>query len=174
MYVQGESLKTYAASLVDGLSTPRSPVEWMALNNLVKISCVVLCILLNACANHPLDCAIDFVPHDDCLPGTAGYESAQKRTDLAATNLQLQHDQDDKTCQSYGLKFGTNEYAQCREQLLTLRVQQSIAAQGNAAAANRAALGYLSTTQAKPTQPYVMPTNPTINCYTSGPNTTCH
>lgn len=175
MYVQGESPKTCAASLVEGLSTPRSPVELMAMKILAKISCTAACILLSACANHPLDCSLDFVPHDDCLPGTAGYESAQKRADLAATHLQLQKEQDDGTCQSYGLKFGTNEYAQCREKLLTLRVQQSIANQGNAAADRQAAIGYLAThqVQQRPIQPYVMPTTPTINCTTFGNTTNC-
>lgn len=32
-------------------------------------------VLLEGCDHHPLDCAINFVPHDDCLPGTAGYRA---------------------------------------------------------------------------------------------------
>jgi hypothetical protein len=44
--------------------------------------------------------------HEDCLPGTAGYDNPDKFAD-----------QDDKACQSYGLKAGTSEYADCRVKL---------------------------------------------------------
>jgi hypothetical protein len=37
--------------------------------------------------------------HDDCLPGTAGYRMP-----------------DDEACGSYGLTFGTPEFAQCMMQ----------------------------------------------------------
>ncbi len=57
---------------------------------------------LSGCANHPVDCAIGF-SHADCLPGTAGYVDP-KKFDVA----------DDERCRSFGLNFGTAEYAQCR------------------------------------------------------------
>jgi hypothetical protein len=66
---------------------------------------LILCSSLAGCANHPIDCAVGFV-HADCLPGTAGYADPDK---FAAT--------DDKACQSYGLKTGTQEYADCRIKL---------------------------------------------------------
>ena len=81
----------------------------------------LICLLLCSCSHHPVDCALDFVPHDDCLPGTAGYESAQKRNELAATTVQIREGNDDASCKSFGLKFGTDEYAECREKLLAIR-----------------------------------------------------
>lgn len=66
---------------------------------------VVASLLLSACANHPVDCAIGF-HHGDCLPGTAGYDNPDK---FAAT--------DDKACRSYGLTPGTKDYADCRIKL---------------------------------------------------------
>jgi hypothetical protein len=69
------------------------------------IRCAALSMFLSGCANHPMDCAIGF-HHGDCLPGTAGYDDPDK---FAA--------QDDKACQSYGLKTGTPEYADCRIKL---------------------------------------------------------
>jgi hypothetical protein len=65
--------------------------------------------LLAGCANHPVDCALGF-HHSDCLPGTAGYDDPHK-FDAA----------DDKQCQSYGLKPGTDAYASCRIKLQTAR-----------------------------------------------------
>ena len=46
------------------------------------------------------------IHHSDCLPDTAGYDDPNKFADA-----------DDKLCQSYGLKFGTSEYADCRVRL---------------------------------------------------------
>lgn len=66
---------------------------------------LVLVSTLAGCANHPVDCAVGF-HHADCLPGTAGYDDPDK---FAA--------QDDKACLSYGLKAGTQEYADCRIKL---------------------------------------------------------
>ena len=68
---------------------------------------VLLAGILSGCANHPVDCAIGF-HHGDCLPGTAGYDDPAKFADA-----------DDKQCQSYGLKPGTKDYADCRIQLST-------------------------------------------------------
>lgn len=71
-----------------------------------RIVCAVLVsACLSGCANHPVDCAVGF-HHEDCLPGTAGYDNPDKFAD-----------QDDKACQSYGLKAGTSEYADCRVKL---------------------------------------------------------
>jgi hypothetical protein len=61
--------------------------------------------MLTGCANHPIDCGIGFY-HADCLPGTAGYVDSNA---FAAV--------DDQQCRSYGLAFGTREYAECRERL---------------------------------------------------------
>jgi hypothetical protein len=60
---------------------------------------------LAGCANHPIDCAVGFY-HSDCLPGTAGYDDPVRFATV-----------DDRQCQSYGLAFGTNEYAMCRQRL---------------------------------------------------------
>lgn len=65
----------------------------------------IAAIVLSGCANHPLDCAVGF-HHGDCLPGTAGYDNPDK---FAAA--------DDRQCQSYGLKPGTSDYANCRIKL---------------------------------------------------------
>jgi hypothetical protein len=54
----------------------------------------------SARAHHP----IGFV-HADCLPDTAGYSDPN---DYAS--------EDDKNCKSYGLAFGSTEYAACRVQ----------------------------------------------------------
>jgi len=68
-----------------------------------------LIVLLAGCANHPVDCAIGF-HHDDCLPGTAGYDDPKKFEKV-----------DDEQCRSYGLVFGTPEYADCRVKLESAR-----------------------------------------------------
>lgn len=69
--------------------------------------CLILLanLALSGCANHPLDCAIG-INHSDCLPGTAGYDNPDK---FAAA--------DDKQCKSYGLTYGTPQYADCRLRL---------------------------------------------------------
>ena len=64
-------------------------------------------LALGGCAHHPVDCAIG-LPWADCLPGTAGY--ANGVGGQAASN-------DDAQCRSYGLTFGTADYAQCRANL---------------------------------------------------------
>ena len=138
-------------------------------------------IFLSGCANHPLDCALDFVPHDDCLPGTAGYDSAQKRVQKVAAIVQFNQQDDDTTCKSYGLKFGTPEYAQCREHMLSLRVNQASTAardqQDSDNARRQAYLQYLSKTQQtaqenKP-QPYMIPTNAAPYVMPASTNTNC-
>lgn len=63
-----------------------------------------LALVVAGCAHHPVDCAVGFY-HADCLPGTAGYSDP---ADFSAV--------DDKNCRSYGLAFGTSEYAACRVQ----------------------------------------------------------
>jgi hypothetical protein len=60
---------------------------------------------MGGCANHPLDCGLG-IQHPDCGPGTAGYADA---ADFAKV--------DDAQCQSYGLKPGTEPYADCRLKL---------------------------------------------------------
>src|SRR5271169_2251074 len=74
----------------------------------VIIAAVVasLSVLAAGCANHPIDCAIGFY-HADCLPGTAGYSDPAAFSDV-----------DDRNCRSYGLAFGTPEYAACRVQFV--------------------------------------------------------
>jgi hypothetical protein len=136
---------------------------------------ILACLLLSACEHHPLDCALDFVPHDDCLPGTAGYENAQKRAQLAATTSQIQQGNDDATCKSYGLKFGTDSYATCRQNLLSLRLNQDIAEQNNQAMARQNALNYLAAQKANQPKPYVIQNNPTVttNCTALGNSINC-
>lgn len=70
-----------------------------------RVAAAIACALLGACANHPIDCAVGF-HHADCIPGSAGYDSPDRFSDA-----------DDKQCQSYGLKPGTTEYADCRIKL---------------------------------------------------------
>lgn len=91
----------------------------------MKAKTLILTIFLVGCKNHPVDCAIGF-HHDDCLPGTAGYIEPPRYVD------------GDATCKSYGLKFGTAAYAQCRVGVMqvvqTQQQTQAIQAEG---AANR-------------------------------------
>ena len=75
---------------------------------------------LGGCAHHPVDCAVGFA-WADCLPGTAGYTNGVGGQAVS---------RDDTQCRSYGLTYGTGDYAQCRA---TLDVQHGAAA--------RAALG---------------------------------
>jgi hypothetical protein len=116
-----------------------------------KIGFVILASLLSGCANHPVDCAIGFT-HDDCLPGTAGYVDPEKFAKA-----------DDQKCQSYGLAFGTPEYAQCR---MAADAQRS---------ASRAARLSPPVIYAPPATPYVMSTRPITNttCSTFGGVTNC-
>ena len=84
---------------------------------------VLLFLILCGCKNHPVDCAVGF-HHDDCLPGTAGY---------IAPPVYLNGDAE---CKSYGLKFGTPAYAQCRIGVMqvnqTQQQNQIIRAEGEA------------------------------------------
>ena len=70
-----------------------------------RFAMILSAIYLSGCANHPVDCALGFY-HSDCLPGTAGYDDPNKFANV-----------DDQQCQSYGLKLGTAEYADCRMKL---------------------------------------------------------
>lgn len=70
-----------------------------------KMALLCWFLALSGCANHPVDCAVGF-HHADCLPGTPGYDDPDR---FAV--------QDDKSCQGYGLKVGTADYASCRVQL---------------------------------------------------------
>ena len=70
-----------------------------------RILVISVCVALIGCANHPIDCALG-IHHSDCLPDTAGYDDPNKFADA-----------DDKLCQSYGLQFGTSQYADCRVRL---------------------------------------------------------
>lgn len=133
------------------------------------------CILLSACAHHPMDCLTDFVPHDDCEPGTAGYDSMMKRANQAALTAQVQQSNDDTMCKSYGLQFGTDGYASCRQNLLSMRVNQNIAVQNNQVQVQQNALNYLASQKANQPKPYMMPVNPTVttNCTALGNNINC-
>lgn len=127
---------------------------------------ILACILLCSCAHHPLDCAMGIGGHDDCLPGTEGYEKMQNRM-VAGPR---QRTQDDELCKSYGLKFGTKAYADCRQNILGMRVSN-----GNQNAANQAAIMQsIIANQPKP-QPYMMPVNRpvTTNCTKSGNGVSC-
>lgn len=75
-----------------------------------KFRYLLLGVLLSGCANHPLDCAIG-IDHSDCLPGTAGYESAHANSAAARAR-----------CLDYGFQEGTDGYAQCR-MILDMREQ---------------------------------------------------
>ena len=66
---------------------------------------IILTMFASGCANHPIDCSVGFY-HADCLPGTAGYDNPDKFADA-----------DDKQCKSYGLQFGSPQYADCRLKL---------------------------------------------------------
>jgi hypothetical protein len=109
--------------------------------------------LLAGCANHPVDCAVGF-SHGDCLPGTAGYRANVSRDSA-----------DDNTCRAYGLKFGSTEYAQCRQNIANQRSAES-----------RIALSaYLASRNQPAPPPYVMPTvTPrTTNCSRMGTQINC-
>lgn len=109
-------------------------------------------LALGACANHPLDCASGLVAWDDCLPGTKGYEIRQSRLT-----------RDDDLCKSYGLNFGTPEYAQCRVSLQN----QSDANKQAAINAWMASRQQPPATPSPTKMPYQMPVNKTTNCTTN-------
>lgn len=94
---------------------------------------------------------------------SAGCESSAELAARAAARAA----DDDSMCQSYGLKFGTPEYAQCRQNI-----------EGRRSAERRAAFGaYMASRgQSAPApQPYMIPTNRSINtnCTTIGTQTSC-
>lgn len=78
---------------------------------------------------------------------------------------------DDTTCQSYGLKFGTPEYAQCRQNVVAQRDARNIAAQQANAVAWQQAIQY-GNSQTQLMQQMVRPPTPvqatapnnTLNC----------
>jgi hypothetical protein len=141
----------------------------------MRKSGLLVLVFLTGCSHHPMDCATDFAPHDDCLPGTAGYESAQKRAALAASMVEINKQSDDKTCKSYGLKFGTPAYAQCRQNLLAMRVNQGVAADNNQALIRQQAVSSILQNQNNQpqSQPYMMPTPTITNCNASGNSLNC-
>lgn len=72
-----------------------------------KLLVCVAGLFLTGCVHHPVDCAIG-VPWGDCLPGTAGYSNGGGDHSVQNTDAQ---------CRSYGLVFGTADYAKCRSDL---------------------------------------------------------
>jgi hypothetical protein len=117
------------------------------------IATLALPILLSGCANHPVDCAVGF-SHSDCLPGSAGYRAIVSRDNA-----------EDGTCRTYGLKFGSAEYAQCRQNIANQRSAES-----------RAALSaYLANRNQPAPQPYMMltVTPRTTNCSKIGTQVDC-
>ena len=114
---------------------------------------VVAILTQCGCANHPLDCSLG-IAHPDCLPGTAGYQTIANRQENA-----------DALCQSYGLRFGTAEYAQCRQ---NQDAQQS--------ARQTAALGALLSQNNRPPPVTSVPAAPQpsqTSCVTNGQYTHC-
>jgi hypothetical protein len=102
---------------------------------------IVSCAALSACGDRPFN-----------LADPAGYHAAAANSD-------------NTTCTSYGLKFGTPEYAQCRQNIASQRM-----------ANERAAIGAYMARQNQPAPaPYMMPVKPSFNtnCTTSGTNTNC-
>lgn len=149
-----------------------------------KILLVSITLFLCACAHHPLDCATNFVPHDDCLPGTAGYESSQKRSqytaELAMKMIQEKQQTDDEVCRSYGLKFGTHDYAECREHREALKSQEAISQETNQQNANIARQNEQATVAmqllSKTNQPITLPSlsqSRAVNCVNNGLYTNC-
>lgn len=77
---------------------------------------VCIALLASGCAHHPGECALG-TPRDDCLPGTNGYENRQAQLRNARQAYQDKAAYDDKQCQSYGAKPGSDAYVNCRVQL---------------------------------------------------------
>jgi hypothetical protein len=84
--------------------------------------------------------------------GLGSCVSAQERQQKIAA-------EDDAKCKSYGLQYGTSQYAECR-----MRIDQQRAANG--AAAYAAFLGYMAETQRQqqPTTTSCNAIGSTINC----------
>ncbi len=100
-------------------------------------------------AGHPLDCGLGFA-HSDCAPGTPGYRAANAAGEAAAARDSA----DEARCQSYGLKYGTPEFAQCRMNM-----------------DNQRAANFRSAVSAPPPPPQRAPPAPTTtNCTTFGSN----
>ncbi len=85
----------------------------------MRPTALALTLTIAACAHHPGDCALGLMDWDDCLPGTAGYAKHQRALEA-----------DDDRCRSYGLAFGTGDYAACREGRDETRVARSNAVLG--------------------------------------------
>src|ERR1019366_2158658 len=68
-------------------------------------------LFLTGCVHRPVDCA-GGIAWSDCLFGTAG--------NVPPAPAPPTDDPDDAKCRSYGLKYGTGDYAQCR---ITLEAQ---------------------------------------------------
>jgi hypothetical protein len=98
-------------------------------------------------AGHPLDCGLGFA-HSDCAPGTPGYRAANAAREAAAAR----DDADAARCQSFGLKYGTPEYAQCRMNI-----------------DNQRAANFRAAVSAPPPQP-TRPAPTSTNCTTFGSN----
>jgi hypothetical protein len=81
------------------------------------ISAIFGTLILTGCVHHPVDCAVG-IAWSDCLPGTAGFRDPPP--------AQPAQGPDDTKCRSYGLKYGTGDYAQCR---LALEAQHNSDAQ---------------------------------------------
>lgn len=108
---------------------------------------------LAGCANHPLDCSLG-ISHHDCLPGTAGYERVAARERAS-----------DNQCLSYGLRFGTAEYAQCRQNIDAQRGARDAAVLGAAISRTN------PPAQASPMPPVRQPSQ--TSCVTNGQYTNC-
>src|SRR5258707_9036713 len=124
-----------------------------------KISALILAgVGLAACssapgepgfAGRPLDCGLGFA-HSDCAPGTPGYRAAIAAGEAAAAR----DNADEARCQSYGLNYGTPEYAQCRMNI-----------------DNQRAANFRAAVSAPPPQPQPVRLAPTTaNCTTFGSN----
>jgi hypothetical protein len=127
-------------------------------------------VALVGCANHPVDCALGFV-HDDCLPGTAGYDKIVNLQQQKAAAIAARQEADRNRCINYGFQEGTESFAQCR---MTIDQQRQAAAVAmmQSSQANSAAIAGAILSRPAP-QPYMMPTNPSITCNTFGNTTTC-
>jgi hypothetical protein len=62
--------------------------------------------------HHPLDCAVGF-PHEDCLPGTAGYENGQGKQVARARAGEEQAKQVVQACNNMGYPMGTDGFLKC-------------------------------------------------------------
>jgi hypothetical protein len=121
--------------------------------NSYRASFAIMALVLSGCANHPLDCSLG-ISHPDCLPGTAGYQAIANRQNNA-----------DALCQSYGLRFGTAEYAQCRQNIDSQQSAREAAVLG-------AVLSQNNRTPPVPSVPATRQPSQT-SCVTNGQYTNC-